>query len=350
MKIESANISMTALSTQSKTHSSLEQLHMWADENPPTTNNSNEKNNRQLKDFLEEVKSFSLSSTSISKEKYLFELAPDDEKKIQLLNKLIEILTGKKMKFYIPKSFQRVPSQTMLTYGAPNVQQQPIQRQGWGINYQKHESYSETSTLNFDATGVITTSDGHTINLNLSLNMSRSFASSSHISFKAGDALIDPLVINYDGSPISLSDQKISFDLNNDGKDELLSFTKMGSGFLVFDKNNDGIINNGSELFGPLSGNGFAELSAYDSDGNNWIDENDPIYEKLQIWTKDAQGNDQLFAIGQKGIGAIYLNAINSSYELKDTSNNLLGKIQQTGIFLREDGTAGTIHHVDLSV
>jgi hypothetical protein len=87
-----------------------------------------------------------------------------------------------------------------------------------------------------------------------------------------------------------------------------------------------------------------------DSDGNNWIDENDPIFDKLQIWTKDENGEDQLFAIGRKGIGAIYLGSVNSQFALKDETNNTLGQIRQTGIFLREDGSAGTLQHIDVSL
>jgi hypothetical protein len=45
----------------------------------------------------------------------------------------------------------------------------------------------------------------------------------------------------------------------------------------------DGRVNDGRELFGPITGDGFAELAAYDDDGNNWIDENDGIYDNLSI-------------------------------------------------------------------
>jgi hypothetical protein len=91
-------------------------------------------------------------------------------------------------------------------------------------------------------------------------------------------------------------------------------------------------------------------LAKFDTDGNNWIDENDPIYDKLQIWTKDENGEDQLFSIGQKGIGAICLGSADTQFSLKDGSNSTLGQIRQTGIFLREDGTAGTIQHIDVSL
>jgi hypothetical protein len=56
------------------------------------------------------------------------------------------------------------------------------------------------------------------------------------------------------------------------------------------DRNGDGAIDHGRELSGATTGDGFAELAAYDEDGNGWIDENDSIYQHLRIWSKDAQG------------------------------------------------------------
>jgi len=78
-----------------------------------------------------------------------------------------------------------------------------------------------------------------------------------------------------------------------------------GSGFLVHDQNGDGHVNDGTELFGPTTGDGFTELTTWDTDQNGWLDANDPIWAKLQIWTRDAAGNDLLFNLAQKGIGAI---------------------------------------------
>ncbi|MDI6602302.1 MAG: hypothetical protein QME46_11105 [Thermoanaerobacteraceae bacterium] len=39
-----------------------------------------------------------------------------------------------------------------------------------------------------------------------------------------------------------------------------------------------------------MTGNGFQELMQFDDDSNSWIDENDDIFDKLRIWTKDSDG------------------------------------------------------------
>lgn len=214
--------------------------------------------------------------------------------------------------------------------------------------YDYYESHYERESLRFDASGQIITEDGQEIDFSATLNMTREFFSEEQLSIRAGDALKDPLVINFSGQAAALTQTKFAFDIDNDGEENQISFLKPGSGFLALDVNGDNRINNGSELFGPASGNGFQELAAYDLDGNEWIDENDSIYEKLRIWVKDEEGNDSLFALGEKGIGAIYLNAAATPFSLKDSQNNLLGQVQASGIFVKDQGEVGTVQQIDL--
>ncbi len=86
-----------------------------------------------------------------------------------------------------------------------------------------------------------------------------------------------------------------------------MNLLKSGSGFLGLDSNNNGRIDNGKELFGTQSGDGFADLARYDSDGNGWIDEGDPVYARLKVWLKDASGADKVISLADAGVGAIYL-------------------------------------------
>lgn len=288
---------------------------------------------------------------SLKPEEIGYVLSSKDRELILLLERFLSRLTGKKVKIIVPeKVVLQDPDRVSLHLPDERIVDLRNQRQGWGLDYQYHETYSEEESMTFSSTGKIQTEDGRIIEFKVSLEMSRQFFSSQSISIKAGDALIDPLVINYDGGAPSLADLKIAFDLDGDGKEETISFLKEGSGFLALDKNEDGVINNGMELFGPGTGNGFRELAEFDIDGNNWIDENDPVFNKLNIWIKDSEGNDQLVALALKGIGAIYLGNIETLFSLKDENNNSQGQIQKTGIFVKEDGQAGTVQHIDLVV
>lgn len=120
--------------------------------------------------------------------------------------------------------------------------------------------------------------------------------------------------------------------------------------FLALDRNGNGTIDNGQELFGATSGNGFNELAAFDADGNQFIDSGDPIYNRLRIWSKDQEGNDNLVALGQQQIGAIYLGHMATPFSLKNAQNQLAGQVQASSFFLREDGSSGSIQQIDLVV
>lgn len=215
-------------------------------------------------------------------------------------------------------------------------------------------TYSEYEAATFDTAGIVRTSDGREIPFNLSLSLSRSFQEFTSITEESMGSVTmmqDPLVINMDIPSAYVQDQSFLFDIDCDGKKESISMLGKGSGFLALDKNNDGVINNGNELFGTQSGDGFADLVSYDSDGNGWIDENDPIFNSLKVWTKDSEGKDQLFSLKEADVGAIFLGSVSTGFDLKDDENNTNARIQSTGIYLHEStGTAGTIQHVDFAI
>ena len=147
--------------------------------------------------------------------------------------------------------------------------------------------------------------------------------------------MLDPLVINLDTDIASLSDQKFEFDIDGDGILDSISMLQGGSGYLALDKNGDGKINDGTELFGTSSGDGFKDLAMYDEDGNGWIDENDEIFSKLLIWSKDENGNDELYHLKDKGVGAICISKVSTNFSLNSLKTNQTnGQIRSTGVFL----------------
>lgn len=210
---------------------------------------------------------------------------------------------------------------------------------------------SESESVAFASSGMVKTQDGRSIDFNIEVSMSRAFTSQINTLTTQNYIKTDPLVINLDTDIGSVTDQKFLFDLDSDGDEEEISFAGKGSGFLALDKNGDGRIGDGSELFGTKSGDGFKDLAAFDEDGNGWIDENDSIYSKLKVWTKDEDGNDYLINLKDADVGAIYLDNVDTQFSLKDGINRLNGEIKKTGIYLHEStGAAGTLNHIDLAV
>lgn len=217
------------------------------------------------------------------------------------------------------------------------------------VQYRTQLYFEETESTSFQTTGTVKTADGRELSFNLNLNMSRSFAQYYEEEVQLMQiSLCDPLVINLEGNVTEVSDQTFYFDLDCDGVEDEISRLIHGSGFLALDRNDDGMINDGSELFGTRSGNGFADLSIYDEDGNGFIDEGDAIFDRLKIWMMDENGEPQLYSLKEKGVGAIGL--MNAATEFTLTGEaQTNGVIRKTGFFLYEEGGAGTIQHVDLA-
>lgn len=214
------------------------------------------------------------------------------------------------------------------------------------VHYEKETTY-------FSSSGTIRTEDGRKIDFSLDLCVQRTETETMEISVNAGrmrNYLLDPLILSFTGGPPAFSSASFLFDLDGDGKEERIAGLQQGCGFLAFDRNNDGVINNGLELFGPCSGDGFADLDAFDTDGNMWIDNNDPIFENLSIWQKNENGEDILKSLQEAGVGAIHLARMGTKFLLQDPDNECLGQVTANGIFLTEGGEVRSLQEVELSI
>ena len=216
--------------------------------------------------------------------------------------------------------------------------------------FRKHEKTVKSERVEFSAAGVVNTADGRQISLSLNSVMSRQETSETEISgVKEVVKLKDPLVVNLDGKGVRLAADRFAFDLDGTGRQDEIPVVAAGSGFLVLDANGNGCADSGLELFGTRSGNGFADLAAWDEDRNHWIDENDSVFGKLSLWRGGKDGSP-LESLAQSGIGAIYLGNAATEFSLLDREQQLLGQVRSSGVFLREDGTPGVLQQIDLAV
>ena len=215
------------------------------------------------------------------------------------------------------------------------------------FSFSRQYYHEETENTGFATQGTVKCADGREINFNLNVTMSRSFQEYYEENVRMMEvSMCDPLVINLDGNIAELSDQTFLFDLDGDGQKDEINRLGAGSGFLALDKNGDGVINDGNELFGTKSGNGFADLAAYDTDHNGFIDEGDEIWDKLKIWVMDENGE----GLAEKGVGAICLQNAVTDFAITDENNQAKGRIRNTGFFLYENGEAGSVQHVDMTL
>ena len=165
---------------------------------------------------------------------------------------------------------------------------------------------------------------------------------------------IDPLVFDLDGdgiTTVSLEESNAFFDLDNNGFAEKTSWVGAKEGLLAYDKNGDGIINGGNELFGDrtlmkdgktLASSGFVALAEYDDNKDGKIDSNDVIYALLRIW-QDSDG-DGIASAGELrrlvDLGIVSIGLSYSNTGVTDSANNIQVR---TGTFTLADGSSRTV-------
>ncbi len=211
-----------------------------------------------------------------------------------------------------------------------------------------HQVRTISETTQFQAAGQVHTADGRTLDLCLDLTMAHS---QTH-SFQMEQKLVfnDPLVVHTRAQAPALSGVEFAFDLDMDGEAEDLALPLPGTGFLSLDKNKDGTINDGSELFGPSSGYGFLELAEHDLDKNSWIDENDEIYDQLTLWEPHAKEGRRLTRIRDAGIGAIYLETVDTPFDLRDDTGRTRARVKRSSMALTEQGQPLAVQEVEWTV
>ena len=341
MIIKNSAIQLTSQHQFLKSSQESESLRIWKTEAQPADTLSLSDSAQALKT---DKQSLDLSGA----------LDANDSIKFLIVKRMVKAITGQDFKLLSPAALKSDTdvelSNVAIEATPPPENQQPSA--GFGLVYEHHTVYQESESSSFSATGTIQTQDGKSIEFSVKLNLSREFRLETNLTITAGDSekKVDPLVINFDGNAAELSQTRFEFDIDANGTPEQIAALRPGSGYLAMDKNQDGVINNGSELFGPNSGNGFAELAKYDSDNNSFIDEADPIYNSLRIWQRHEDGSQQLIALGDKNIGAIYLGHATTPFQLRTADNKSLGEVTDTGVYLMENGKTGTIQQINLSV
>ena len=159
----------------------------------------------------------------------------------------------------------------------------------------------------------------------------------------------DPLLIDLDGDGIETTrvENGVYFDQENDGFAELSAWVSSDDGVLAIDKNNNGTIDNGSELFGDsyvksdgtIATSGFDALSDLDSNGDGQINSSDTSFDAIKI----LKGDGTLLSLSDVGISSISLTSKKSV--ITDSNGN---RQLTTGTYTKTDGSTGKISDYEL--
>ena len=282
---------------------------------------------------------------------------------ISVMKMLLERMSGKSIDLYDASNITQkavdaksngqgngvgfIPGQTPPPFGGANGVFGNGQGEERWVQVVQYNYEKQSNSVEFS--GEITTENGDSVSFHMNVGFSQEYEQISAEVMRA-EELKDPLIISFSTKPVALSDEKMAFDIDADGETDQIAQLQQGFGFLALDKNGDNQINDGSELFGALSGNGFADLAQYDDDQNGYIDENDQIFDQLSIWVKN-ENSDELVSLKEAGIGAIATDSVDSPMNIRNSQGDeRLGVIQKSGYYLNEDGTPGLVQQMDFVV
>ncbi len=180
-------------------------------------------------------------------------------------------------------------------------------------------------------------------------------ANGIHNLVEIGEETRSPLVVDLDGDGVETvgTNNNIYFDHDGNGFAENTGWVGKDDGLLVRDINGNGQIDNGTELFGNNSvlssgekaANGFEALADLDSNNDGVFNSSDTAWNQVEVW-KDANLNGyvdegELLTLEQANVSGINLN-----YQKGNTQDENNNSHNQTGTFIKTDGSTGTVTDV----
>jgi Ca2+-binding RTX toxin-like protein/PAS domain-containing protein len=174
--------------------------------------------------------------------------------------------------------------------------------------------------------------------------------------FQTAENMVSPLVLDLDGNGVTtlgIAGATIQFDHDGNGFAERTGWVGVGDALLVRDRDGDGRITTGNELFGnhtrlsdgSLAGHGFEALRGLDDNRDGRIDRRDAVWSQLRLWL-DANANaetdpGELFSLDQRGVESLSLSYVDSSWS--DPQGN---RHRQLGTYRSSDGRELACHDV----
>ena len=255
---------------------------------------------------------------------------------IGTVKRILEQLTsGKLLSWLDGSAYEKIQAQQQQLHDEVAPPAGPTERTIMEFNYRYQ-------AVEASFAGAVQLEDGSSQSFAFSFSMQESYAS---FSIRQEAVLKDPLVLSTTGQSFQWTGASQSFDFFSNGTSAELPTLANGQYYLSYDRNQDGRITEGKELFGPGTGSGFAELAVLDEDQDGFVDSSDSAWQQLSIW----RPGEAMQSLTEAGIGAISAQSVATSFGLYD-GDALMARIARSGIFLTEQGNVGLMQQVDLNI
>ncbi|MCK9605978.1 MAG: hypothetical protein M0R33_05945 [Methylomonas sp.] len=233
---------------------------------------------------------------------------------IQIIQSMVKSITGQDLRLFTPQALRDQADQ--VTVQAPTQAPDTSANSDTGLVYQQSMSSFETQTITFNAQGSINTKDGKSIHFSVSLSMSHVLYTETNLDLQTGDTASGaPLSVDFEGNSAELTATHFEFALDTHGSQGQVNSLKSTNARQIPVSKQADTGNHASES------DNVEQPSGNDSKDSQLLGMAKFVYQQLRIWQRHADGSQQLLALGEKNLGALYLGHLNAPLQSKTTEN-----------------------------
>lgn len=267
---------------------------------------------------------------------------------IQIIQRMVKSITGQDLQLLTPQALQDQADQ--VTVQAPTQTPDSPADSDTGLVYQQSTSYFESQTITFNAQGSINTKDGQSIDFSVSLSMSRILYKETNLSLRGSDAADgSPLTVNFEGNATELTTTHFEFAFDSNGSQGQVDILKSNNNTQAPVSKPADTFDDESEPAGQ-SADSIEKSASKDSKDSQLISMAKFVYQQLRVWQRHADGSQQLLALGEKSLGALYLGHLTAPLQPKaEDSNPALAEAADGNTNLPQNNQTGATQQINFT-
>jgi hypothetical protein len=297
-------------------------------------------------DRQDQLKLSEAAKSSATEAKILdLEKQPDAEHSlnIQIIQSMFKAITGEDLQLFAPQALEGQAEQVSVQQ--PSQAPNQTDTRDTGSVYRQSLSYFEAQTFTFDAKGSINTKDGQSVSFSVSLSMSRIFYAETDTTLRTTEAAnAEPLIVNYAGSAAELTATHFEFVLDANGSQGQINRSGTQTPGAIPEQTGDSLESRGAAT------DHIESPAIKETKNNRLIGLANAIYQQLRIWQRHADGSQQLLALGEKNIGALYLGHLTNPLQSKTEQNSpVLSEVADSSMSLQQNTRTETVQQINFT-